>query len=403
MVLNASNRIGLSLISTKISDLLLSPKTTLPALLNFVGAPAFFTQLLVPIRESGALLPQAIFARMLSNYAPRHRVWRVGAVLQVFASVVMLFFALGIEHFIANSGLLSGIGIVGSLLLWSVSRSLCSLINKDIQGEHIKEGHRGKLIGLAGTVSSFFSCAIAVIAWLTDIWGKQMGAEKLLVIGGLAVLVQIISLLIMWKLKISVDISQKNANKEYSPLSLSASLKKFIFVRSLFSHTALIAPFFTLAYTDNALKILAFLIVAQACAGFVSSYIWGRLADTSALFAMRLGATLALFACLALAFGIFIFTEALSKPWFIAGLFFLLSLGHNGVRTGRKIYSVDIADGHARTEFVAVSNTFVGAFILFAGFAYSMLSIYFFNGIVILMSVALAIAIFASFSLKNEK
>ncbi len=52
-------RIIISLAFSKLGDLLVSAKTTLPAALIAAGAPVWIISVLVPIRESGALLPQA--------------------------------------------------------------------------------------------------------------------------------------------------------------------------------------------------------------------------------------------------------------------------------------------------------------------------------------------------------
>ena len=43
---------------TKLGDAIASPKTTLAWLISMVGAPAFVLGLLVPIRESGSMIPQ---------------------------------------------------------------------------------------------------------------------------------------------------------------------------------------------------------------------------------------------------------------------------------------------------------------------------------------------------------
>lgn len=51
-----------SLSMTKIADGLIDPKLMLSWLLTSLGAPAVFAGVLVPIRESGALLPQMFMA-----------------------------------------------------------------------------------------------------------------------------------------------------------------------------------------------------------------------------------------------------------------------------------------------------------------------------------------------------
>jgi hypothetical protein len=47
--------------------------------------------------------------------------------------------------------------------------------------------------------------------------------------------------------------------------------------------------------------------------------------------------------------------------------FFGLGVAHAGVRLGRKTYLVDMAEGNQRTDYVAVSNTVIGALLLLTG------------------------------------
>ncbi|WP_200881945.1 hypothetical protein [Nitrincola sp. A-D6] len=47
--------------------------------------------------------------------------------------------------------------------------------------------------------------------------------------------------------------------------------------------------------------------------------------------------------------------------------FFGLGVAHAGVRLGRKTYMVDMASGNKRTDYVAVSNSVIGAVLLLTG------------------------------------
>jgi len=60
---------------SKISDRLANPKTTLAWLLQTIGAPAIFIGLIVPIRESGSLLPQVILSNYLKRFLRRKFAW----------------------------------------------------------------------------------------------------------------------------------------------------------------------------------------------------------------------------------------------------------------------------------------------------------------------------------------
>jgi hypothetical protein len=411
-LISKPQRIGLSLIANKVSDLLLSPKTTLPALLNAAGAPVFLTSLLVPIREAGALLPQMYFAKLLSNYPKRHIAWRIGMLAQLFCSVLILIAGLNLE------GLLAGVVIIVALSFWSISRALCSLTNKDIQGIHVKKGERGKLIGAAASISSFCAMIVALGAWYIDAVGNlnlansagaQIGLDKILPIGIAALLAQSLCLVIMWPLKACVDAPTGESEKNQSQRAYLVKaikdpvVRHFIIMRSLLAHSALLAPVFTLAYSGGAISILAFLIISQALSGFLSSFIWGNLADRSALLCMKIGAVIAAFASLLLLIIIVFFNEFTQSPWVIVSLFFFLGIGYNGIRTGRKIYSIDISEGQQRTEFVAITNTLVGAFILIAGVFYSFLLHYSMTLTLAFMLGGLVAGLSVSFFVKKEK
>ena len=53
--------------------------------------------------------------------------------------------------------------------------------------------------------------------------------------------------------------------------------------------------------------------------------------------------------------------------WAMPLLYFVLSVGHAGVRIGRKTYLVDMAEGDTRTDYVSVSNSAIGLLLLLAG------------------------------------
>jgi hypothetical protein len=59
--------------------------------------------------------------------------------------------------------------------------------------------------------------------------------------------------------------------------------------------------------------------------------------------------------------------SATASLWFYPIAFFGLGIAHAGVRLGRKSYLVDMAEGNRRTDYVAVSNTVIGALFLASG------------------------------------
>jgi hypothetical protein len=389
--MNKSTRIGLILIANKLSDLLLSAKTTLPTLASAAGAPAWVTQLLVPIRESGALLPQMAYAYILRKQTRRDAAWQVSMLLQFISGVLLIGLGLNLE------GSIAGFAIIMSLTCMSLARAMCSLTMKDIQGQHVEKGSRGRLLGGASTFSSLISITVAMFALLGS---SKMSSNQLIVIASIALLSKLLCMWLMRPLRTCVDTEHRVVKKG---LYVDRPLIKFVIVRSLLAHTALIAPVFVMLYSGDLSASLAYLIVAQGLANFLSSYLWGWLSDKSALWCMRAGASIAITAALMLIVLPLYYEQIKGETFFIVGLFFILGIGHQGVRTGRKIYGVDIATEQHRTEFVATSNTLVGLAILLFGGIYSGLTLVSIQLSLILMTGGIMLGVLGSFLLKSEK
>jgi hypothetical protein len=86
-----------------------------------------------------------------------------------------------------------------------------------------------------------------------------------------------------------------------------------------------------------------------------------------------------------------------------AALFFVLSIAHAGVRTGRKTYSLDVKEGQERTELVGFSNTSIGLILLAFGSLYAALTPVLSFSVVYVMAAMIALAIATTFILPKEK
>ncbi len=375
---------GLSL--NKLADLLISAKTTLTALLVSVGAPVWMIGWLVPIRESGALLPQVLISIYLRKHAQRHIVWRIGMITQVFSVVGMLL------SVILFSGFIAGILVLGSLVLLSLGRSACSLTVKDMEADVAKKGERGNLIGVASTVSGVVTLVIAIPLVIYD---GTLTSNILLVVLCASMLAFILTLICVWPIKTRVEV--ENSPQNTFSINFDTTIYKFIFVRGLFVHSALVAPYFMIERNGDVKELLPIYIGAEATAALLSSIIWGKIADKSAKLTLRLSGLLALGACVGLLFWqtSSIVTSAL--------LFFVLSVAHAGVRTGRKTYSLDVKEGHDRTELVGFSNTAIGIILLAFGALYAALAPALSFSVVYIMAGMLLLAVATTVILPDEK
>ena len=375
---------GLSL--NKLADLLISAKTTLTAILVSVGAPIWMVGWLVPIRESGALLPQVFISIYLRKHTQRHVVWRVGMIMQAFSVLVML---LSVVYF---SGFIAGALLLFALVLLSLGRSACSLTVKDMEADVAKKGERGNLIGIASTVSGVVTLAIAIPLVIFD---EALSSNVLLFILGGSLLSFVLTLICVWPVKTHVNTGRDEG--QALNVNFDSTVYKFIFVRGLFVHSALVAPYFMIERSGDAKELLPIYIGAEALAALLSSIIWGKVADKSARLTLQLSGVLALSAC-----GALLFLNSTSMIT-SAILFFLLSIAHTGVRTGRKTYSLDVKDGHERTELVGFSNTAIGIILLSFGALYAALTPVLPFSVVYIMTGMLLIAVVMTLILPSEK
>jgi len=376
--------IFLTLFLTKLGDTLASSKVVLPWLLTSVGAPAFFSGILVPIRESGSMLPQLFIGGVVRGYPVRKWFFVLGAVLQGIAVSAMAWVGLSFDGYTA--GLLVTLLLIG----FSLARGLCSVASKDVLGKTIPKTRRGLLMGYCSSAAGLVT--IAVGAGLLLVTRPDVDSYVLLIF--VAGLCWILAALTYAGVKEYPGATEGGGNalqEAVSSLSLLSSdqvFRNFVITRCLMMSSGLAAPYLIIlareASEDRSWVNLGLFIIATGVAGFCSGVIWGKLADLSSRRVLLLTATATALICAA-ASGLALTATAYSF-WLLLGLFFLLSVTHEGVRLGRKTYLVDMADGNRRTEYVAVSNTLIGLLLLIIGLAGALLA---------QASVAAVLALFA--------
>lgn len=377
----------------KLADLLISAKTTLPWLLASLGAPIWIISMLVPIRESGSLIPQWPLKQRVRHIENRLVIWRWGIVIQAGAVCFMLACALLTEALVA------GLLILFCLLLLSLGRSLSSLSMKDIQGLNVEKGQRGKLVGIASTMSGLLSLITAGLLILSP---QDMSIRAIQLLITFSAFILFMSLILSIGLTANLVDSKKDSNDAQSlwkTINQQADLRRLIISRCLLLHAALIAPFFVSASATNSdFFQLPYFIIASALASFLSSYLWGKMADKSAIQTMFYATLICVLASV-----IFYFTTSIDNWWVDVFLFFVLNLGYEGIRIGRKTYMLDIAQGSQRTLYVAAANSMVGYVLLILGGLYALLYIVMGEHMLIVMTFFMAMGLAHTLKMKDEK
>jgi hypothetical protein len=140
-------RILASLVMTSVGDMLASPKVVLAWLLGAVGAPAALTSWLVPVRESGSLIPQLLIGAWVRRHAWRARFWVLASLAQGGCVAGMAGAVWWLD------GDVAGWSVIALLVAFSLARGVCSVAMKDVQGKCIPKARRGRLSGLASTIA----------------------------------------------------------------------------------------------------------------------------------------------------------------------------------------------------------------------------------------------------------
>lgn len=350
---------------TKLADALASAKIVIPWFLTSVGAPAFFAGILVPIRESGSLLPQLLIGGYVRQYAVRKWFFVLGSVLQ---GLVIASMAWAVSHV---QGMAAGIAVVILLTLFSLARGLCSVASKDVLGKTIPKTRRGLLSGYCASAAGFVTIAVGGALTLE----QRTQSSDLIWLLLLATACWFVAAICYSRVREFPGESEGGGNalseafRRLAILKQDASFRRFVITRGLLMSSGLAAPYFIIlagqtAGADSVLDLGVF-VIAGGTASLVSGVIWGKLADLSSRRLIVGCAFLASLLC-ALA-SLFASLEQAAGTALLVGLFFLLSVTHEGVRMGRKIYIVDLAGGNRRTDYVAVSNTVIGVLLLIVG------------------------------------
>ncbi|NNC55405.1 MAG: MFS transporter, partial [Pseudomonadales bacterium] len=142
---------------TKLGDALSSPKIVLPWLFSGIGVPAFLTGLLVPLRESGSLLPQLFIGGVVRRYALRKWFFVLGCILQALAIGGMALAALGLR------GATAGWVLLALLFVFSLARGLCSVASKDVLGKTIPKTRRGRVGGYSASLAGAVTIGVGIV------------------------------------------------------------------------------------------------------------------------------------------------------------------------------------------------------------------------------------------------
>ncbi|MEE4173687.1 MAG: MFS transporter [Xanthomonadales bacterium] len=387
---------------TKLGDALASPKTTLAWLVTAVGAPGWVLGYLVPLRESGSMVPQLILGGRIRRLPVRKWVCVVSNVLQGACVAGLAWIAL------ALSGRTAGWAILGLVAAFSLARSLSSIASKDVVGKTIPKRRRGQLSGWAASVSGFL--AVTAGFALSRVDGSQWD-------GGVLALLLLVAAGLWFLGAVAYAVVSEEPGETAGGRSLGESIgslrllvsdrdfRRFVVARALLMCSALSAPFYVAlsqgSEDGSGLAALGGFVIASGLASLVSGPVWGRFADRSSRLVMATAAAVAVAIGAVTVAAAWFLPQVLGTLWFLPAAYFILSIAHEGVRVGRKTYVVNLGKGNQRTDYVAISNTVIGVLLLVVGSVGFLTPLVGTAGVIGLLALMGAAGVFMSWSLKE--
>lgn len=373
---------------SNIADRLASAKTTLPWLLMQLGAPAWMLSLLVPIRESGSMLPQMAIGAWVRQQPVRKWVWVWGGLVQALSLAGLGWVG------ITLTGTAAGWTVIALLVVFSLARGACSVAYKDVQGKTVPKTRRGRLAGWISAASGLAALAVGVGLGFVPGDSSMALVVGLLLAGG--------ALWGMASLTFARIVEEPGATEgganglrealaQLSVLRDDAPFRRFVIARALAMGSGLAAPFYLALARDDlgqALGWLGVFIAVEGLASLLSSPVWGRWADRSSRQVFATACALAALLSIGVALGAWAGLSPTVALVFHPVAFFGLGVAHAGIRLGRKTYLVDMAEGNQRTVYVAVSNSVIGALLLCTGLLGAAAALVSVPGTVLLLGLA---------------
>ena len=372
----------------KLADSVANTKVIIPWIMETLNVPLFLISFLVPIRESGALLPQLLIAAYVRKLPIRKYIWSIGTLLQALSMIGIGIVAWNMQ------GLNAGITIIAFIILFSLARGLSSVAAKDVLGKTIPKTRRGALNGYSGSLAGLLIIGLGI--YFLVVGEKPFSPQNFGILLFIAGFFWIIAAIVYSKINEFDGETDGGGNaiavalKKISLLKTDKDFRNFVISRALFLCSVLSAPFFVILaqqHADSSNYLLGLFILAGGLADFLSSVVWGKLSDISSKRAMIIGATISTILGFLVFFLDTFYENIFTIIWVMPLIYFLLIVGYQGIRIGRKTYLVDLAGGNKRTDYVAVSNTIIGVILLFAGFIGALSSIIGLTGIILLLSI----------------
>ncbi|MEJ2634515.1 MAG: MFS transporter [Calditrichia bacterium] len=353
--------------ATKLAEQLAGPNLVLPWIFNVIGAPALLLGFLMPVRQTGSLLPQMVVSGQIRRFPRRKWFWAGAGVVQAIMLMLM------IPAIIFFPPLYAGLAVIGLLALFSMASGVGSVAFQDVAGKTIPKGRRGRLLANRATIGGILTIAAGIILrfWI----GNSTDYHIYLILIFIAAVLWLAGALFFSRIK---ELAGATGGGRNAILEARAGIKnvrkfpgyrRFLLTRLALLSIEIATPFYVLhaqKLLGNQLSSFGIFVIAVGISKVFSSPFWGKFADTSSrkvmIYAGLMGALTG-----AVAIGISLLLNVWHYAYIYAVVFLLIGFAEAGVRLGRKTFLIDATTEKVRATYVAFTNTIVGVFTLLSG------------------------------------
>lgn len=381
--------------SSKLAEQLASPTLIIPWVFALIGVPPFFNGLLVPVKNTGSLLPQLVISGKIRAYQRRKYFWAGAALVQ---AVMMLVMAVMVDYKHPN---LVGWIFISALTIFSIASGVASISFKDVMGKTIPKGKRGRLLGLRATGGGVLTGLVGLAFYLFLSDAENTAIYSWLFIGSAILWVTAAALFFFIDEAKGATSGGRTPVEEltngWKLLKRNVNYRRFLISRGLLLSIPLVQPFL-IVYANEKIGIsvsgMGLFVLLTGISNAVSSPFWGRFADRSSKKLMVIAGVLGAMVC-----GYVVVFQYLPIDWqniyTFSPVFVLMIMVYGGARMARKTYLVDYAPKDERPLYVSMANTTIGLFVLASG-GLSLIANYF--GVVAMIAVLAGMMVLASLS-----
>ncbi len=353
--------------ATKLAEQLAGPNLVLPWLLSVLNVPAFLIGFLMPVKQTGSLLPQLFVAGQIRKYKIRKWFWVSAGITQ---AVMLLLMVLSAAFF---SPVLAGIAIVILLALFSIASGVGSVAFQDVAGKTIDKGVRGHMLANRATIGGVLTIAAGIVVKSTIKGSEEVSSYFILFF--IAAGLWVFGALVFSFMKETSGASDggKNAIDEakfgFKLYKEVKGYRTYLFSRALLLSIEIATPFYVIhsrkILTAN-VESLGILVVSVGLAKVLSSPFWGKFSDVSSRKVLIISGLMGAFTgIVALIIGFL--PEQIQSPYLYGIVFLLIGFSESGVRLGRKTYLIDATTQKNRATYVAFGNSIIGVITIISG------------------------------------